>query len=105
MPGPCWTHHGYQINAGLTETAVTGHDWAPAKAQVGQSALEAGEMQRREQIGIPGILGLYGSVKSEELNPIQSGDRSESSACSVHPSVYLNPAQLDLVDLLSKERS
>ena len=57
------------------------------------------------EIGIPGTLGLDGSVKSGELNLIQSGDRSESSACSVHPSVYLNPAQLDLVDLLSKESS
>ena len=60
------------------------------RPRVGQSALEAGEMQRREQIGIPGTLGLYGSVKSEELelNLIQRGNRSESFACSVHPSVY-----------------
>ena len=35
VSGPCWTHHGYQINAGLTKTTVTGHDWAPIKAQGG----------------------------------------------------------------------
>ena len=52
MHGPCWTHHGYQINAGLTETTVIENDWGPTKAQGGQSALEAGEMQRREQIGV-----------------------------------------------------
>lgn len=57
------------------------------------------------EIGIPGTLCLDGSVKSGELNLIQCGDRSESSACFVHPSVYLNPAQVHLVDLLSKERS
>lgn len=76
------------------------------RPRVGQSALEAGEMQRRSrlEIGIPGTLCLDGSVKSGELNLIQCGDRSESSACFVHPSVYLNPAQVPVVVLLSKER-
>ena len=91
MPGPCWTHNGYQINAGLTETTVTENDCGPTKAQSGQSALEAGEMQRgsRLELGIPGTLHLDGSLKSGELNLIQRGNRSESLACSVHPSVYL----------------
>ena len=30
---PCWTHHGHQINTGLTETTVTGNGWDPTEAQ------------------------------------------------------------------------
>lgn len=56
------THHGHQINYGLTETIVTGNGWDLTDAQGynleleagtrSNLALEAGEMLEREQIGV-----------------------------------------------------